>query len=166
MQKSIFYALLSLFLLVAIVYAGYHLFWFLMTERPVPKTRTIVTELKVSNVELFGPATTDLLHTSPYYYAFKAKKDGKPVIIVVDQYFGRSEKKHPLVNHSYIFIYPHPENIQENRIEVSDGQDKYESAAIKQIIFTGGSPTNLIFELEDKKVINTYDWGLHLLKDY
>ena len=103
---------ISIFLLVAIliviVYVGYQLFESKMTERPVPKSLTVAEHFKVSDVKLLGQVSTDLLHTSPYYFAFEAKKDDKPILIIVDQYFGRSGKDNPLVEQSNLIVIPIP----------------------------------------------------------
>jgi hypothetical protein len=155
---------ISIFLLVVIVYVGYQLFESKMTERPVPKSLTVAEHFKVSDVKLLGQVSTDLLHTSPYYFAFEAKNDDKQILIIVDQYFGRSGKDNPLVEQSYLIVHPQSKNT--NQIEVSDGQNKYESTATKQIVSSQGNPSNLVFEVEGKKNINTYDWGLRLLKEY
>ncbi|MZQ85950.1 hypothetical protein GQF01_28000 [Paenibacillus sp. 5J-6] len=160
---------ISIFSLIAICFFGYNLLLSKM-ERPVPKTQTIAKHFKVSNVNLLGQVSTDLLHTSPYYYAYEAKKDGKQIIIIVDQYFGRAGKDNPLVEKSYIFVYPQSEaNIQDNngsdiisnhRIEVSDGQSKYESTVDKKILYNDGTPVTLVFVTKDNETINTYSWGL------
>ncbi|EFM10448.1 hypothetical protein PaecuDRAFT_2884 [Paenibacillus curdlanolyticus YK9] len=148
--------------LAAIVFGGYHWFESKMTDRPVPKERTVEEHFNASDVKLLGPAYTDMLQTSPYYYAFEGTKDGNTIVIIVDQNFGRSGAN-PLVEQSYVIIYPQIKNT--NRIEVSDGQRHYEAAVTKKIISSDGKPVNLVFESEGKS-INTYDWGLQLLKDY
>ncbi|QHW30970.1 hypothetical protein GZH47_08975 [Paenibacillus rhizovicinus] len=156
--------------LLAIPFFGYRYFEWRMTYHPIPKTHDVAKELHASNVKRLGVGFTDLLQTSPYYYVFQANKDGEIVLVIVDQNFGRSSNG--LVKRSYVIIHPRTENKSEtdgaigHRIEVSDGQAKYESTAYKRIIINDNVPTNLIFVLKDGRKVDTFQWGLKMLKLY